>query len=72
MVAGGDWEEADRGDDAGVAQLWLSGDDGVGYVVVDCLSVTHIISILPCILFQLCGIAGNEKEMEDVRSRRTE
>lgn len=34
-VARGDGEEADGADDAGVGQLGLGGDDGVGDVVVD-------------------------------------
>jgi len=36
VVAGSDREQADRAHDAGVAELRLGGDDGVGYVVVDC------------------------------------
>jgi len=36
MVTGSNWEQADSGNDAGVAELRLGRDDGVGYVVVDC------------------------------------
>ena len=42
MVAGRDREEADRTHDAGVAELRLSGDDGVGDVVIDGLSPSSV------------------------------
>jgi hypothetical protein len=42
VVAGCDREEADGAHDAGVAELRLGRDDGVGYVVVDRLSFVSI------------------------------
>jgi hypothetical protein len=38
VVARRNREQSDRAHDAGVAELRLSGDDRVGYVVVNCLS----------------------------------